>query len=49
MASNKPTKRKNPISTNTQKGSDDVNSNDMKKTKTQLLSFMDEGGFDGDD
>lgn len=43
IASNKTTKRKNPT---TQKETDLGNT---KKAKTQLLSFMDETGFDGDD
>jgi hypothetical protein len=45
IASNKTTKRKNPNPT-IQKESNLGNS---KKTKTQLLSFMDESGIDGDD
>jgi len=45
IASNKTTKRKNSNPT-TQKEIDHGNS---KKTKTQLLSFMDETGIDGDD
>lgn len=48
MASNKSTKRKPPITT--QKDNDHGNTDESKKkTKTQLLSFMDESGFDGDD
>jgi hypothetical protein len=42
MASNKIIKRKTPITTT---NSDET----KKKAKTQLLSFMDESGFDGDD
>jgi hypothetical protein len=51
MASNKTIKRKNPSTSTstTPKESDHGNSNEIKKTKTQLLSFMDESGFDGDD
>ncbi len=51
MASNKNIKRKTPTTTTTtQKDNDPDNSNEIKKkTKTQLLSFMDESGFDGDD
>ena len=50
MTSNKPTKRKNPTSTMTkQRDVNHGNTNDKKKTKTQLLSFMDESGIDGDD
>ncbi|CAF0778357.1 unnamed protein product [Rotaria sp. Silwood1] len=52
MASNKSTKRKNPIpstTTTTQKESNHGNSNETKKTKIQLLSFMNESGIDGDD
>ncbi|CAF0808901.1 unnamed protein product [Adineta steineri] len=52
MASNKTTKRKAPttITTTTQNDESDHGiSNEKKKTKTQLLSFMDESGFDGDD
>ncbi|UJR37473.1 hypothetical protein I4U23_030176 [Adineta vaga] len=48
MASNKSTKRKNPESIST-KETHHVDSNEKKKTKSQLLSFMDESGFDGDD
>jgi len=47
IASNKTTKRKN--ATTTPNESDPGNANEKKKTKTQLLSFMDEDGFDGDD
>ncbi|CAF3028543.1 unnamed protein product [Rotaria sp. Silwood2] len=50
MASNKSTKRKNPRpSTTTQKESNHGNSSEKKKTKIQLLSFMNESGIDGDD
>ena len=49
MASNKTVKRKNaPVSTTT-KETDSGNTNEKKKAKAQLLSFMDESGFDGDD
>ncbi|CAF0807111.1 unnamed protein product [Rotaria sordida] len=50
MASNKSIKRKTPTSsTIIQKESNDGNSNEKKKTKAQLLSFMNESGIDGDD
>ena len=45
MASNKTIKRKTPTSHDDQNKMDET----KKKTKTQLLSFMDESGFDGDD
>lgn len=47
MGSNKSTKRK----TSTGQKDDDSRRPDdaKKKTKSQLLSFMDESGFDGDD
>ncbi|CAF0942059.1 unnamed protein product [Adineta ricciae] len=48
MASNKSTKRKSS-ETNATKDTSEGKSNEKKKTKTQLLSFMDESGFDGDD
>lgn len=48
MASNKSTKRKSS-ETNATKDSTQDKSNEKKKSKTQLLSFMDESGFDGDD
>ena len=47
MGSNKSTKRK---TSSNQKEQDSRSPDDTKKkTKTQLLSFMDQGGFDGDD
>lgn len=48
LVSNKTSKRKTSTTT-TQKDSSAGKTNEPKKTKTQLLSFMDESGFDGDD
>jgi len=49
MASNKIIKRKTPITTADKDHNHGNSDETKKKAKTQLLSFMDESGFDGDD
>jgi hypothetical protein len=49
MASNKNPKRKSPIDKDHHHHHHGHSDETKKKAKTQLLSFMDESGFDGDD
>ena len=49
IASTKAIKRKQPATTKSELAKEQGNILEGKKAKTQLLSFMDESGFDGDD